>query len=93
MDIFVTGLLDYAKRWKNVEDTFNIGKRSLIVLMAEAWLRSIFDARAPIPYVWDAILKRRHPYIHSTTVVSDIMWPDLGKPFVSHFAQFFSRPS
>ena len=60
MDIFVTGLLDYAKRWKNVEGSFTIGKQSLIVLMAEAWLRSIFDARY-IPYVWDAILKRRIP--------------------------------
>ena len=74
MDIFVTGLLDYARRWKNVEGSFTIGKRSLIVLMAEAWLRSIFDARSPIPYVWAAILKLRHPYIHSlllhTTVIT-----------------------
>ena len=75
MDIFVTGLLDYAKRLKNIEGSFTIGKRSLIVLMAEAWLRSIFDARAPIPYVRDAILKRRHPYIHSTTVLCDTVEP------------------
>ena len=31
MDIFATGLLDYTKRWKNVEGRFTIGKRSLIV--------------------------------------------------------------
>ena len=31
MDIFVTGLLDYAKRWKNFEVSFTIDKRSLIV--------------------------------------------------------------
>ena len=31
MDIFVTGLLDYTKRWMNVEGRFTIGKRSLIV--------------------------------------------------------------
>ena len=55
MDIFVMELLDYVKRWKNLEGSFTIGKQNLIVLMAEAWLRSIFDARTPIPYVWDAI--------------------------------------
>ena len=31
MDIFVTGLLDYAKRWKNFEVSFTIDKRSPIV--------------------------------------------------------------
>ena len=31
MDIFVTGLLDYAKRWKNFEVSFTIDKRSRIV--------------------------------------------------------------
>ena len=31
MDIFASGLLDYTKRWKNVEGRFTIGKRSLIV--------------------------------------------------------------
>ena len=30
-DIFASGLLDYTKRWKNVEGRFTIGKRSLIV--------------------------------------------------------------
>ena len=31
MDIFATGLLDYAKRWKNFEVSFTIDKRSPIV--------------------------------------------------------------
>ena len=31
MDIFVTGLLDYVKRWKIFEVSFTIDKRSPIV--------------------------------------------------------------
>ena len=60
--LFVMELLDYSEHWKNVEGTFTIGKRSLVVWIAKAWLNNKFEACTSIPYVWDTILKQCYPY-------------------------------
>ena len=69
---FSMGLLDYIL---NLERTSRLVlqeiNKTTIVWITLGGLFSILEACASIPYVWDAILKQCHPYIHSTTVLCD----------------------